>query len=48
MRVTFGEEMKNTLDDIVIYNSESVNEFCGNPDSLRLSYKTQRLHNREK
>lgn len=37
MRVTFGKEKKTSFDDIVSYHSESVNEFCANPDSLRLS-----------
>ena len=35
MRVRFGKEKKTTLDDIVIYNSESVNECCANPDYLQ-------------
>lgn len=35
MRVRFGKENKNTLDDIVIYNSESINEFWANPDYLQ-------------
>lgn len=35
VKVGFEKEEKTILDDIVIYISESVNEFCANPDYLQ-------------
>lgn len=35
MRVRFGKEKSTALDDIVIYSSASVSEFCAPPNYLQ-------------
>lgn len=35
MRVGFGKEENTALDDIVIYSSANINEFCPTPNYLQ-------------